>query len=37
MAAWQHMNKVMGGDGGDGGGEVVDVGSPLVTGHLEDL
>jgi hypothetical protein len=24
MAAWQHMNKVM---GGDGGGEVVDVGS----------
>lgn len=33
MAAWQHMNKVMGGDGG----EVVDVGSTLVTGHLEDL
>ena len=34
MAVWQHMNKVM---GGDGGGEVVDVGSTLVTGHLEDL
>jgi hypothetical protein len=34
MAAWQHMNQEM---GGDGGGEVVDVGSPLVTGHLEDL